>query len=68
LSSVPESSRFFYMFNPMVGVVEGFRNVLLKGTPPPMDALGIACISTAVLLAVAWPAFRRLSEYFADVL
>ncbi len=68
LSSVPESSRFWYTLNPMVGVVEGFRTVLLKGEPPPADAALWSVIMTVGLLALSWPVFRRLSGYFADVL
>jgi lipopolysaccharide transport system permease protein len=68
LSTVPEAARTWYMLNPMVGVVEGFRNVLLKGMAPPTDALAISCVVTAILLSISWPVFRRLSGYFADVL
>ncbi len=67
LSTVPENWRSLYMLNPMVGVIEGFRNVLLKATAPPTEALGISVIVTAILLAISWPVFRRLSGYFADV-
>lgn len=68
LSTVPEAWRPLYMLNPMVGVIEGFRNVLLKAAAPPTEALGWSVITTAVLLSISWPLFRRLSGYFADVL
>ncbi len=68
LSSVPEQSRSLYMLNPMVGVVEGFRSVLLRGEGPPLDALALSLIVTALLLGISWPIFRKLSGYFADVL
>ena len=68
LSTVPEKWRVVYMLNPMVGIVEGFRNVLLKASSPPVDALGMSVVVTAVLLALSWPIFRWLSGYFADVL
>lgn len=68
LSTVPEQWRSLYMLNPMAGVVEGFRYVLLKGAAPPMEPLAWACIMTAALIAVSWPIFRWLSGYFADVL
>jgi len=68
LSAVPEQWRWLYVLNPMVGVVEGFRNVLLKATMPPMEPLAWSVVTTAALLAISWPLFRRLSEYFADVL
>jgi len=68
LSTVPEQWQSVYMLNPMVGVIEGFRNVLLKASPPPADALGMSIVVTAALLAISWPVFRWLSGYFADVL
>jgi len=68
LSTVPENWRSLYMLNPMVGIVEGFRNVLIKGTAPPLEPLVMSVVITGVLVAVCWPMFRKLSEYFADVL
>ena len=68
LSSVPENVRFFYMLNPMVGVIEGFRNVLLKNSAPPLDALTWSIAITLILLTISWPVFRKVSGYFADVL
>lgn len=68
LSTVPEHMRSIYMINPMVGVIEGFRNVLLKSAAPPMDALGYSAVVTLILVCVCWPIFRKLSAYFADVL
>ena len=68
ISSVPERWRSVYMLNPMVGIIEGFRNVLLKNSAPPWEPLAVSVAITAVMLAVCWPLFRRLSAYFADVL
>ncbi len=68
MSSVPEEWRLLYMLNPMVGVIEGFRSVLLKDSTPALEPLAIGFAVTGALLAIAWPFFRRLSAYFADVL
>lgn len=68
LSSVPDRWRTLYLLNPMVGVIEGFRNVLLQATSPPLEALGWSAVTTIALLAVAWPLFRWLSQYFADIM
>jgi lipopolysaccharide transport system permease protein len=68
ISTVPEQWRSIYMLNPMVGIIEGFRQVLLKNTAPPLEPLAASVIMTVILLAVCWPIFRRLSAYFADVL
>lgn len=68
LSSVPEKWQTIYMLNPMVGVVEGFRSVLLMNKAPAFEPLALSALMTAALLAISWPIFRRLSGYFADVL
>ena len=68
LSSVPERWRTLYMLNPMVGVIEGFRNVLIRASAPPLEPLVWSALMTGVVLALAWPIFRWMSQYFADVL
>ncbi|MGC8658722.1 MAG: ABC transporter permease [Desulfomonilaceae bacterium] len=68
LNSVPEAWRSIYMLNPMVGVIEGFRSVLIKGDAPEMKPLIIAFVMMVAILSFSWPLFRKLSEYFADVL
>src|ERR1044072_5804373 len=39
LSAVPERWRSFYTLNPMVGVIESFRDVVLKGEAPDVRSL-----------------------------
>ena len=68
LSSVPEKWQSIYMLNPMVGVIEGFRSVLLKAQTPAFEPLALSALTTALLLGLSWPVFRKLSGYFADVL
>jgi lipopolysaccharide transport system permease protein len=68
LSSVPEEWRSIYMLNPMVGVIEGFRAVLIKGQSPELQPLIFSALMMIVILSVSWPLFRKLSDYFADVL
>jgi lipopolysaccharide transport system permease protein len=67
-SSVPEKWSWLYKVNPMVGIIEGFRNVLVKGQSPNLEFLAYSVIITLILLAFAWPVFKWLSQYFADVL
>ena len=68
LSSVPEKWRSFYMLNPMVGVIEGFRSVLIKGQSPEIKPLLLAMVMVIIIMSISWPLFRKLSDYFADVL
>lgn len=68
MSSVPERWQTLYMLNPMVGVIEGFRNVLIRNIAPPLGAFGWSVLMTGVVLAITWPVFRWLSRYFVDVM
>jgi lipopolysaccharide transport system permease protein len=68
---VPESWRTFYeIFNPMVGVVEGFRWALLgvPGAPAPNSiTLAISTVLVVVVLVSGLYYFRRVERIFADV-
>jgi lipopolysaccharide transport system permease protein len=57
-----------YMLNPMASLIDGFRNVMLKGEPPDYQALGIALAASLVLLAIGYRVFKRLEGRFADVI
>ena len=67
MSLVPESVRPFYMLNPMAGVIEGFRSVLLGTGPVPWDAIAIAAGVATLIFVVGVYYFRRTERLFADV-
>ena len=67
LSQVPEKWHSLYQLNPVVGIIEGFRNVLLKASAPPLEPLLWSVVVTLVALGLTWPFFRWISQYFADV-
>lgn len=68
VSSVPERWRNLYALNPTVGIIEGFRSVLIQGIAPDLGLLGWSLLGTGLIWALAWPLFRYMSQYFADVL
>jgi lipopolysaccharide transport system permease protein len=68
LSQVPERWRLLYGLNPMVGIIEGFRRVVVKSIPPDPELLVVSLVGIALVWVVAWPLFRHMSQYFADVL
>jgi lipopolysaccharide transport system permease protein len=68
LSLIPKEYLFLYKLNPMVGIMIGFRNVITLGQAPDFLTLGISLIGILIIWMVAWPLFRRVSPYFADVL
>ncbi len=68
LSAVPEQWRVFYMLNPMVGIIENFRRVMLEGIAPDYVSLGIATLVSLVLLPLAYMYFKHLEATMADVI
>lgn len=67
-SFLPERWRFVYAINPMAGVVEGFRWVLLGNgkTPDPL-IMAVSAIAALVLVVTGAFYFRRMEKNFADV-
>lgn len=60
--------RTIYGLNPMVGVVEGFRWVLLNRGHAPGVMVGISSITAVLLLISGAFYFRRMEKDFADVI
>jgi len=65
-SAVPERYRRLYELNPLVGVFEAVRAVLIQGRPPDWGALAYPTAVTALLLLTATALFRRAEPYFAE--
>ena len=68
LSVVPEAWRSLYLLNPMVGIIESFRRVILQGEPPDFHALTISAIVSMILLPVAFIYFKHVEATVADII
>jgi lipopolysaccharide transport system permease protein len=66
VSVVPERLRGIYFMNPMAGVVEAYRSVLLHSKPPEIYLLWSA-FSALALLAIGYWLFKRVEFQIADV-
>jgi lipopolysaccharide transport system permease protein len=67
LKLLPESLQKLAIFNPMTGIVEGFRVCLLGGSAS-WAALAVSFVFTIALLLTGAFYFRRTERLFADVL
>jgi len=67
ISMVPDHLKTFYLLNPMVGITDGYRNVLVKGLSPDFYYLGIAAAGSLILFALCYLYFKRIEMTFADV-
>lgn len=63
---LPEPLKLLYGLNPMAGVIEGFRWALL-GTNPPSLMILVSVMVVTLLLISGLFYFRRMEQYFADV-
>jgi lipopolysaccharide transport system permease protein len=63
---VPEHLQTLYFLNPMAGVIEAYRAVLLNRTLPGAYLIPAAIISTIALVVGYW-LFKRLEFQFADI-
>jgi lipopolysaccharide transport system permease protein len=65
-SMIPQSWQWLYALNPMTGVIEGFRWALL-GTSPPGTSILISLGVVVLLIVTGMFYFRRMEQYFADI-
>ena len=66
---VPETWRFWYSLNPVVGVIDGFRWCLLGGDSPlylPGFLLSLFVVVLFLWLGIRY--FRRTERSFADLI
>jgi lipopolysaccharide transport system permease protein len=68
LARVPAHWRGWIAANPLSGIVEGFRSVLVYGREPDWSLLAFSASLTLVTLAGAFLLFKQLDKYFADVI
>jgi lipopolysaccharide transport system permease protein len=68
LSAVSERYRWFFLANPLAGVVEGLRHVLVFGREPEWNVVGISAALIVAILAAGIFLFKKTDKYFADVI
>lgn len=66
---VPKRWRAIMSLNPMTGIIDGFRWVILRGNPPlDVTALISSIVLTGIFLVLGIWYFRRTERGFADVI
>lgn len=67
IESVPTEWRIFYSLNPMVGILEGYRSLLVYGIIPDFKYIGISFFVSIFLFIIGLYTFYKLESRFADV-
>ena len=65
---VPVRFRWFYDLNPMTGIVENFRRVVIQGLGIDVSLLAISAAFAIVLLPVAYLYFKHREATMADII
>lgn len=68
LSAVDERFRPFFLANPLTGVVEGLRAVLVLNREPEWSVVAISAGLILAIFAGALVLFKSTDKYFADVI
>ena len=68
LSAVPDRYRTLFLLNPLTGVVEGLRAVIVFGREPDWPVVGISAALIVTIFACGLVLFKTTDKYFADVI
>ena len=68
LTAVPVHLRNLYALNPMVGIIESFRRVIINKSAPDFPVLITSAVISILLLVVAYAYFKRMEATMADVI
>lgn len=65
---IPQNLVSLFNLNPMTGIVNAYRNVVLYGVPPPTASFLYSVLFSLIVFLLGFGYFRKRSRYFADVI
>ncbi len=65
---VPHRFRLLYELNPIVGIVENFRRVLVQGLGPDLSLLAYSAVTAAIILIASYLYFKYREATMADII
>lgn len=68
VSLVPQGFQPYYMLNPMAGIIDAYRRVILDGQPPTWSYLGLSAAMALAVFFIGYRVFKRLEVSFADII
>ena len=68
LSVVPDWLLPLYLLNPMAGLIDSYRRVILKGLPPDWLSLSLACGISILVFLGSYVFFKRAEGVLPDVI
>lgn len=68
LQSVPVRFRKLYLLDPIAGLIENFRTVVIRGALPDLANLFISGLTTLLCLTLAYAYFKSCEATMADII
>ncbi|MBI5879686.1 MAG: ABC transporter permease [Chloroflexi bacterium] len=68
ISMVPDDWRLVYMLNPLAGLIDAYRSVVLAGEFPNMVFIGYSAIMSIGVFVLGYTYFKRQEPNFADLI
>jgi ABC-type polysaccharide/polyol phosphate export permease len=68
ITAIPEAYQHWFLANPMVPLIEAYRQILLHGQPPDLSLLLNTALFSAIFAALGTIAITRLDPYIARIL
>ena len=65
--NLQQNLQIFFYLNPITGIIEGYRSILLYHEIPNLIYLGISFSFSFILLTSSYLLFKRIEKYLADV-
>lgn len=63
---LPAKYRFIFTFNPMAVIINAYRQVMLSGSGPNLNSLGLAFVMSVGIFIIGFLIFKKLEGEFAD--
>jgi len=58
----------FFNLNPMMPIINAYRNTILYGVPPSWQSFTYAAVFSTLIFILGYKFFRNRAKYFADVI
>ena len=67
-SLLPDGLRFLLVLNPMAGLVDAYRALILRGQPPNPSSMMVLVLFSIFAFAIGYAMFKKMQRAFADVI
>ncbi|MFA5316910.1 MAG: ABC transporter permease, partial [Dehalococcoidales bacterium] len=68
MDMVGDNLKFFYLLNPMAGLLDSYRKILLHDQMPDPYCLGMSFIVSVAVFAAGYGLFKKNEKKLADII